>query len=109
MIFGSKEPKKTPHRKLTVEQSAQLKRMIDEARVVTERAAAALHHCIEPVGGSRDIITNQISNLVYEICPDAMGEIPGLLREIAVMYDDMMRYCNVEPAVKAWAPDAPNK
>lgn len=79
--------------------------MIDEARGVTERAAMALHHCCEVAGGSRDIVTNQIDNLIYEVCPDSLKEIPGLLREIAVMYDDMIIYCGVEPA-KAWEPNA---
>ena len=97
---------KLPHKRLTVKQSAQLQRMIDELRPVTERAAGAIYVFSNIVDGKRSLATGEIENVVYEICPDALAQIAPTLRTVAEMYEEMARYCGVETTVAKWEPGA---
>jgi len=92
------------HRRLTVEQSAQVRRMLDETGKLTQAIVLSTSHAFEVVDGHRDIRTFELKNAVYEICPYHLGQIGAQMRELAILYDDIARYCGVEE-LKAWEPN----
>jgi hypothetical protein len=92
------------HRRLTVDQSAQVKRMLAEIGTLSRSIAVTANQAFEVVDGHRDIRTFELRDAVYEICPASLGNIGPQLRELANLYDDIARYCGVEE-LKAWEPN----
>jgi hypothetical protein len=95
---------KLPHKRLTVEQSAQVHKALEELKPVTERAGAAIYGSFHIVDGQQNLVTGKITGRVYEICPESIKELAPTLRALAELYEDLARYCGVD-AKELWEPN----